>query len=181
MSTRGTGALILVLAALASYLWLFEVRPRVTGKPTATAAVEAPPLLAAPETSIVRLEVEDSDGRLTAVRRDGGWVDSDGRPWPARVVPELVEALTTLRPLMVVEADPADPADYGLGDPATRVRLVGVDGRPLLHLEVGERNPAWTGIYARVAGSHDVLLVGALLHWELEKLRDSAPVTASEP
>ena len=43
----------------------------------------------------------------------------------------------------------------------------------LLAMDIGTRNPAWTGSYARRDGRDEVLLVGALLRWELEKLRSA--------
>jgi hypothetical protein len=76
---------------------------------------------------------------------------------------------------MVVDAEPVDEAGYGLGASAQRLLVTGADGRPLLALEVGERNPAWTGLYVRRKGEREVVMVGALLRWELEKLRDAAP------
>src|SRR3989442_1562213 len=71
--------------------------------------------------------------------------------------------------------DPATPGDYGLGPGGRRLGLAAADGRPLLALELGERNPAWTGLYARRAGEPAVLLVGGVLAWELEKVRQAAP------
>src|SRR5207247_1051853 len=95
--------------------------------------------------------------------------------WPDGAVTDLIAALGGLRPLTTVDADPATPGDYGLGPGARRLELAGADGRPFLALELGERNPAWTGLYARRAGEPAVLLVGAVLGWELEKLRRAAP------
>jgi len=40
-------------------------------------------------------------------------------------------------------------------------------------MDIGNRNPAWTGSYARRAGRAEVLLVGAVLRWELDKLRSA--------
>src|SRR5262249_56495047 len=105
----------------------------------------------------------------------GGGGDAEGGRWRGDVVADLVDSLGTIGPVMTVDPAPADPADYGFGPDAVRIRLLAQDGRPLLALDVGERNPAWTGLYARRTGSREVLLVGALLHWELEKLQAKAP------
>lgn len=174
MSARGTGLLVIVLAALVAYLWLVEA-PQRAGRGQPTSATEPPPLLTAAPSGVSRVEIEQGKSKLVAVRRDGGWVDASGRPWQSPGVADLLDTLTTLRPVMVVDPDPSEPADYGLGPDATRLRLAGADGRSILGLEVGERNPAWTGLYARVAGHKDVVLVGAVLRWELEKLRETAP------
>lgn len=180
VSVRGTGALVLVLTALLGYLWLFEMRPRAgVHAPPVIDEANAPPLLDAPATSVARVEIEGPRGTLSATRRNGSWIDGHGHPCPPGTVSELIDVLHELRPLMVVDPDPAELTDYGLHEPSARIRLLAADGQPLLGLEVGERNPASTGIYARLAGRHEVLLVGALLQWEIGKLRDA--VSAPEP
>jgi hypothetical protein len=171
MSPRGTALLLAVLAALGLYVLLEYRRPATL----APEAESAPPLLRVPATAVVRIEVDDADGRLIAQRAASGWTDGAGRPWQGDAPGDLLDVLATLGPIMVVDPEPADPADYGLGPGARRLTLSGAGERVLLALEVGERNPAWTGLYARVAGERRVLLVGAVLHWELEKLKESAP------
>jgi hypothetical protein len=173
MTARGTLLLVTVLVGLAGYLWMAGIGRQVERR--AAASVEPAPLLAAPPTAVARVELEEGAHRLVAVRRVGGWTDLDGRRWGGEAVWDLLESLGSLRPVMTVDPDPDEPADYGFGADATRLRLLARDGRPLLALEVGERNPAWTGLYARRIGSREVLLVGALLRWELEKLQAHAP------
>ncbi len=171
MSARGTALLLAVLAALGLYLLLEYRRPAAL----APEAESAPPLLGAPAATVVRIEVDDAEGRLVALRGPSGWTDAAGRPWQGNAPAELLEVLATLGPVMVVDPEPENPADYGLGPGALRLPLRGAGDRVLLALELGERNPAWTGLYARLAGERRVLLVGAILHWELEKLKESAP------
>lgn len=43
-----------------------------------------------------------------------------------------------------------------------------------LMLLVGDRNPAWTGVYARVPPADRVVLIGSVLSWELDKLVGAA-------
>lgn len=174
MTARGTALLVGVSGLLAAYIWLAEVRPRRIARPPMQ-ETEAAPLLAAPARDVGQVVLDENGHRLMALRRDGGWSDAEGHPWSGDAVSDLVDTLSGLRPLMVVDPDPAEPADYGLGPDAPRLGVSTRDGRPLLALEVGERNPAWTGLYARLAGRPEVVLVGAVLRWELEKLRDAAP------
>jgi hypothetical protein len=167
VTARGTGVLLAVLAALAAWLWLVELAPRPTPPP-------APGLLAVPATTVTRVEL-DGDGRhLVARRRGHAWMDETGRPWRPATVDAFLEALRTLPPIMVVDAAPRHPADYGLDAP-TRLRVMADGGRPVLDLELGAPNPAGTNRYARRAGEPAVILVGAVLDWELRKLRDAAP------
>ncbi|HZP43040.1 MAG TPA: DUF4340 domain-containing protein [Candidatus Binatia bacterium] len=168
MTERGTVFLVLVLAALGAWLWLSRA-PRPASAPPAA------PLLRVPAADVARVELAEGDERVVAVRRDGAWADAAGRAWDAAVVADLIETLRGLAPIMVVDAAPADPADYGLGPGATRLALAGARGERLLALDVGERNPAWTGLYVRVDDARAVVLVGAVLRWEMEKLRDARP------
>jgi len=170
MTARGTVFLLAVLAALLGYLWVFEIHPRAPAGPP-----PAPPLLSVPFANVARVELRDRDRTLTALRSAAGWTDPAGRPWVAGTVTDLIETLGSLRPVMVVDPAPREPADYGFGRDARRLELVTGDGQAALALELGERNPAWTGLYARRAGRPEVLLVGAVLGWELEKLRAAAP------
>jgi hypothetical protein len=173
LTARGTGLLLAVCAALIGYLWLFELRPRQGGAP---AAPEAAPLLPVAPAAVARVEVEERGRRLTALRGEDGWSDPSGRPWRTDAVADLVATLGSLRPVMVVDPRPHDPSDYGLGASARRLEVATTaDGRPVLALEVGERNPAWTGLYARRGGHPEVLLIGAVLGWELDKVWRGAP------
>jgi hypothetical protein len=171
VTARGTGLLLAVMAALLGYLWFAELRPRRQAESVPTAA----PLLAIPPAAVARVKLEEEGRRVTAVRRDGAWLDERGRRWREDAVASLVDTLGALRPVMVVAHDPAEPAEYGLGPTAPRLEVAGDDGQPVLTLELGARNPAWTGLYARHAGGREVVLVGALLAWELDKLRQAAP------
>src|SRR3989442_506947 len=165
----GPALLVALLATRAGSLWVVERRPAPAFPP------EPAPLLAVPTAAVARVELVEGERRLTAVRGERGWTDAAGRPWSQDPVSDLLAALGALRPLATVDPDPATPGDYGLGPGGRRLRLAAADGRPLLALELGERNPAWTGLYARRAGEPAVLLVGGVLAWELEKVRQAAP------
>ena len=178
LTGRDTAVLLAVLTVLVGYLWVFEVRPR---RDVATAEPEAAPLLPVPPTAVARVELEEHGRRLTAVRGREGWTDSSGRPWRTSAVSDLVDTLGSLRPVMVVDPQPKEPGDYGLGAPVRRLVVSGTDGRSVLALELGEKNPAWTGIYARRAGQAEVMLIGGVLSWELEKVRGAAPGPDARP
>lgn len=171
MTLRGTAGLVgacLVLAALA-------LSTRQSPHPAPRPVENAPPLLDRPAAEVARIDFVMRGRTLTTLRAETGWVDPAGRPWRSGIAEALVDALHVLRPLFVVARKPARPEEYGLGPPADRLRLLAADGAVLLDLEVGARNPSWTGVYVRPAGSTPVLLVGAVLRWELSKLEESAP------
>lgn len=165
MTPRGTLALLGVLALLVVYL-------SVVDRPSSTTLSEEP-LLTAPAAQATRVEITWPDVRLLAVRRDGGWRDQDEHPLPSGLVDDLLAALGTVRPMETLASTGPTATEYGFGPRATSLS-VGAGGNPLLRLEVGDRNPSWTGIYVQRSGADEVLVVGALLHWELEKLRVAA-------
>jgi hypothetical protein len=169
VTTRGTLGLVGVLILVAVCLAL-EVHRLRSGP-----APDTEPLLASGPAAVTTLELSTARQRIAAVRHADGWQDADGKRWPATPVRDVVDTLAGLRPVMVVDPDPPDAAEYGLAGDATHLRLAGADGTTLLDLELGERNPAGTGVYARRGGRREVLLVGAILTWELDKLRAAAP------
>lgn len=164
MTVRGTIALAAVLSVLVAYLALTGER-----SPTPTPGPAA--LLAEPERAVARLELDYGGLRQVIRRRADEWTAADDHPIDARPVADVLHTLATLRPLDVVDAAPADPAVYGFGPDAPRLRLVGNDDRLLLELELGASSPAGTALYVRRNARPEVLLVGSLLRWELEKLR----------
>jgi hypothetical protein len=165
MTARGTVALLAVLAALLGYVTMVD-RPSV--RPTDVA-----PLLTVPPAQATRVEIVWPEARLLGVRRDGEWRDERERGLPSGLVDDLLSALATVRPIETLTASAAAASEYGFGAKATTV-AVAAAGNPLLALEVGDRTPSWTGVYVRRSGAPDVLVVGALLHWELAKLRGVA-------
>jgi len=169
VTIRGTLALLAVLVLVGTWL-VFELRPAESDS-----APGGEPLLAASPAEVATVELSSPSERLAAVRHAGGWRDAAGRPWAAAPVSDVVHTLAGLRPVMVIDAAPPDLGDYGLAGDATRLRLARADGTTVLDLQLGERNPAGTGVYARRSGRPEVLLVGAILAWEVEKLRAAAP------
>ena len=170
MTVRGTVLLVLLATVLASFTWLGQAP--IVPRPAAPVPVE-PPLIDAQPRQVARLEWERGADRLTLVHTPEGWVDAAGQRWPSDVVDVAIDALTSLHPRTVAQAEGADLAEYGLAPAVERLRVLDDTGHELIALDIGNRNPAWTGVYARRAGTADVLLVGSLLRWELEKLRSA--------
>lgn len=153
MTVRGTLILAAILAALVGHLAL--TRPALG--PPDDAARLTPPLEGATTVELTR------GGRtIRLVRGD--------RTWSAARTGDLLAGIGSLAVLAVIDPAPADAGLYGFGADALRLRVLsGTD--VLAAIEVGAPNPAGTGVYVRRIGEPPVLLVGALLRWELEKLR----------
>jgi hypothetical protein len=165
MTVRGTLGLLLVLAALGLVL--------LVDRPQAPTPAELPPLLDVPVARVTRLEVRWPEVALTAERRDGAWRDRGGRVLPSDTVETFLATLAELRPLDLLSRRDAEHAAFGFAERVTSIAVFAGE-TPVLRLEVGARNPSWTGVYVRVRDASEVVLVGSLLHWELEKLRSAA-------
>ncbi len=152
MTVRGTVGLAVVLAILIAYLRLSAPAP---GPGVDTTARLTPPLDAA-----TRIVLEGGGRRIEITRDEGRW--------SAPSAPDFLAALASLQVLAVIED--AQPESYGFAPDATQLR-VDEGTSALVEIEVGATNPAETGVYVRRVGQRPVLLVGALLRWELEKLR----------
>jgi hypothetical protein len=158
MTVRGTLALAVILVVLIAYLRLTAPAP---GEPAAAALL--PGLERASVIEVVR------GGTVTRlVRGDQAWSEARAE--------DFLDALRSIPVLTVIDDSPGDPAAYGFGPDALRLR-VAAGGTPLGAIDVGAVNPAQTGVYVRRVGEPSVLLVGALLRWELEKIRRVFPAT----
>ena len=160
VTVRGTLGLAALLAVLVAYL--VSTRPPEPGS-----ADDAPPVARSLDRA-TRVEIT-AGAAVTAFDRSAG-------VWNDERVGDFVHTLESLRVVATIDDAPTDAALYGLGPDAPRLRvLAGTDVQ--LALEVGAMNPAETGVYVRRVGQPAVLLVGALLRWELEKLRRVALTT----
>jgi hypothetical protein len=87
----------------------------------------------------------------------------------------LLEALVTLRPLTIIAEEADRLADYGLDPPRRRVTIMHRGSPAQLSIALGDRNPAGTAVYARTGpGSNRVILVGAVILWEITKVTRAA-------
>jgi hypothetical protein len=173
VTPRATAGWIAAAAVCLVVVWVDTLltggRPVLPERPSATP--NTPPLLDVPPGSVTRVEWSSDSDRLTLVRTSKGWNDAAGHPWPADVVDSVLASLASLHPHTVLAGETADLAEYGLAPARGRLLLSDAGGVTLFAMEVGDRNPAWTGYYARREGRDEVMLVGALLRRELDKLR----------
>jgi len=168
MSGRVTLVLAVAFFAVALYAW-FDLREE--GLPVPTPATHAPaeepsvPLVEFEPDAVEAIHVERDPLHLQTRRDDGGWT---GVQIPERVDDFLVTLRDMVR-LMTVPASPHDLADFGLEKPWASIELQLRNGPPI-RLFLGNLNPAGTANYVRVGRNGPVVLTGALLRWELEKL-----------
>jgi len=180
MGWRGTGVLALMVLGLALYVW-FEPVPETdptrsadfSDEPRQPNPTPHRPLLQIDPALVTRVRVQFA-GQTREVRRTGGdWAGVT----PTAAIADFLAALGGLGVLGEIPATPGELAQYGLEAPRTVVELDRQAGPSPVVLRVGERNPPGTGVYVQTGTGGPVILVGAILVWEIEKaFRAMAPI-----
>jgi hypothetical protein len=96
---------------------------------------------------------------------------------PADAIDDFLMNLKKLVNLGEVEGAATQLSEYGLQPPSSRV-ILQVEGEGARTLTIGKHNPVQTSIYAQVNESPQVVLVGAVVLWDMRKLVTAANSTA---
>jgi|GEM_PF-2536762 len=176
-----------VASILAVYLYVRSGQRSQANLPDAEALA---PLVQADPSSVDAVKIESADATVFLERRDGRWrvtqvVDRNGRPEvPAKpgegnaeahrvsgdLVDALIETFITVPPIEMVSEGGA-PAQFGLDPPGVVVSMI-VGSTPLPVIEIGNRSPTATAVYARRRGASHVYLVGLNARYYVELLWD---------
>ena len=149
-------AYLVVAAVLVSVY--FATAPPPPPSPAAAVPKASGPPPAGPAIDSVHLEAGSRS--LRARRDEAQWVVLE--PAGARVPSDLISALVSAvleTPAEPVTTDADRLADFGLDSPWARVTF-GRPGAPPVTLSLGSSNPAETGVYGRLEGSDQVVLIG---------------------
>jgi hypothetical protein len=173
MGWRGTATLMLLLAVVGAYLW-FEEAPRKEALRPGTLLGE--PRVAEPVAAARHL-FDFDPGDVVAVRLqhqgEARQAERSGETWEGASdsgsISDFLPSLAALGVLMDIPAGPGDLKDYGLEPPRSVLELRLRNRTAPLVLLIGDRNPATTGVYARLGENGPVVLAGALVAWEFEK------------
>jgi hypothetical protein len=163
MSWPRTGLLALSVLLLGLYAW-WSSPPDPALRRTAA----SDPLLAG-NVEATRAILESATATLRLERDANGWHTNASGERVRLDVESLLTALRTVGPLMVVGRAPSDLRRFGLDPPAMRLE-VWAGAKQALGLDIGHRNPAWTGLYVHRRDHTEIELVGAVLYWEIAKL-----------
>ena len=158
---RSTLSLFAVLLALGAYVY-FVASKRQPSSETATTQEKA---LAVPPDTIEQITVAVRGGDTTTLQKVGG-VWRITAPISARaddsVVVPMTSALRSVDIQRVVDANPSNPAAFGLQPPHVEVAITQSGRSGLQQLLIGDKAPTG-GLYARVGADRRLLLVGGEL------------------
>jgi hypothetical protein len=155
----------LLAATIGAYLFQ-ERQERAAFQPVVAEPPRLPLVSAAPET-IDAVHVARGSTSIELVRSEGRW--SVAPPSQAKLSSDLVDALidtlVSIPPAEVVsegtdaDGERASAVEYGLEPPHYRVALVSANEQ-VAEVELGQRNPTRTAVYARLAGDSRLYLMG---------------------
>ncbi|HXK09116.1 MAG TPA: DUF4340 domain-containing protein [Vicinamibacteria bacterium] len=163
-----TGALLLVLAGLGSYIWFVERKQ----EPKREGEREKVTVLTVDKAKAKELSLAAASGEPIRVVKEGSaWKVTS--PFTAPADTSAVESMLTS--LEKVEADEvvaeraANPAEFGLDKPSRTVTAV-VDGaKAPLKIEFGAKSPDGSSVYARTASSPRVYLLASWVEGSFDK------------
>jgi hypothetical protein len=173
MGWRGTGVLALCVGLAGVLLWFEGPARQETASRALTFAAGVAPEPTAPTprlldflpSEVVAVELEHGGLTRTAHRDGDTWEGTNA----SSVVNDFLHNISGLGVLAEIPAAPADLKDYGLEPPQSVLVLQLRDRAQPLVLQIGDRNPATTGVYVRIGDNGPVVLAGALVTWEFDK------------
>ncbi|MBI4515398.1 MAG: DUF4340 domain-containing protein [Deltaproteobacteria bacterium] len=151
-------AYMLLFAVLAAYYLATEPRSQEP-VPQAPAARQA--FLALAKDDVRAVTIEHGSVTVECVREGARWrvQRPAGSRIPSDLIAALLDQLTEVPEVEVVDESGQGAAAFGLEPPQARVILTGSDGRRVA-VALGERNPAQTAVYGRVEGAARIVLLG---------------------
>lgn len=129
-------------------------------------APERAPLLDVRAADVTALEIESKRGHASCVRTGDRWTlrEPAGTPVAADLIAAILTAVTEPTAFEVISREEGRAADFGLADPTMSLTLRCADGSAAT-LAFGMRNPGGTAVYARRAGTPEIVLVGLSLEY----------------
>jgi uncharacterized protein DUF4340 len=123
---------------------------------------------------VTKIDLVYEGQHLICERTSEGWQQpTNESPLRQDAVEDFLANLKKLVNLGEVEYEQTPLTEYGLQPPMARIVLQ-VEGVGERTLTIGKHNPVQTSLYAQVNESPQVVLVGAVVLWDMRKLLTAA-------
>lgn len=162
----------LLACVLGGYTYLTTPQKQLTRQQQEEAAGKRPLFAFAPQ-DVTQIEVFFRQQRLVFQRTREGWTHSQGTPIRTEVVQDFLSNLVKLVQLGALEGVNQELAEYGLDPPEASI-TVQLGDAVSYSLSLGKRNPVQSSLYAQVNEAPQVVLVGAVVVWDMRKLFTAA-------
>lgn len=124
---------------------------------------------------IHELVLRRSDVVVQCRRNGDSWeiLEPEGAQVTSAIVTSLIENLTMEKEVQVVEQSATDLKPYGLAPPYSTLELKGEGQNLLATVLIGDRNPTESAVYARIANSPRIVLLGYSVRYYEELIFES--------
>lgn len=157
----------LILLALVSYYSFFEF-----GKNQEKPPYLGPPLLFLDYRDVKRIQIKTSEGKeLICERNRGEWNLIKGNKvekWRSKIA-DFVSYLISAVEIDRFAVKSSQLGKFGLEDPPYKITVTDVTDKTY-QLMIGDDTPVRTCVYVKFVDYPEVIIVGALLNWELSKI-----------
>ncbi len=155
--------------ALAFGLYTYAVE-RTRGSEVPIAVVAPDPILPILATRVTDVAMSWGDSAVQLKRDGTRWtvVAPIGAEVTSDLVTAILETLSTISPIEIMEEGNANADEYGLAQPTARLR-VGGDGKQI-ELLLGSHNPTRTAVYASTSGDERIYLLGLAARYYVQLL-----------
>ncbi len=159
MNPKTTGILLVVAAALAAFVYLYEIEGE-TGRQDAEEAQKR--LFSGfDQESIEKISLQTADGVGVEIQRvEGRWRIQSPLDFPADsfAIDGIASTLTSIQSESVID-EPRPPEVYGLGSGGTQVRFTA--GGAERSLSIGNATPVGSNVYAATDGNDSIYIVAS--------------------
>jgi len=162
-----TLALVVVFAGLVGYIYFVDSKREPGG-----GAVKEKPFGSLQADDIEEVQIKSADGETTRLQKtDGKWqvVEPVKTDADTSELTTIASSLATFEINRVVDENATDLKQYGLEPGRLEVAFRSKGQKELKHLQVGEKTPTGTDLYARFPDQKRVFLVSSFLDTTFNK------------
>ena len=162
-----TLGLVVVLAGLVGYIYFIDSKQEVGGT-----TVREKPFESVQADDIEEMQVKSADGETTHLQKtDGKWeiVEPVKAAADTSELTTIASSIATLEINRVVDESATDLKQYGLEPPRLEVAFRSKGQKELTHLQIGEKTPTGSDLYARFPDQKRVFLVSSFLDTTFNK------------
>lgn len=131
-----------------------------------------PPILFLDYRAVKKIAVKTPDGKeFIAERKEMSWdlvKGNKAEKWRSKVTDFVLYFISAVE-IDKISAEEVQLSNYGLETPQYEVTLTDITDKTY-QLAIGDTTPVRTSVYAKFLDAPHIIIVGALLNWELSKL-----------
>ena len=132
-----------------------------------------PPILLLDYRAVKKIQVRTNDGKeFIAERKELSWELLKGNKaekWKSKVADFVLYFISAIE-IDKIPIEGVALSKYGLEKPQYEVTLTDITDKTY-QVAIGDNTPVRTSVYAKFHDSPHIIIVGALLNWELSKLK----------